>query len=249
MQLFYSPDITPDALCTLDPEESRHAVRVLRMHQGDPIDVTDGRGALHHCTIVEASEKGCVVQPHTSSLQPPTSNLRPPTSALGIHLAVAPTKNPSRMEWLVEKAVEMGVASITLLRCDHSERSFLKTERLQKLAVSAMKQSLRTVLPAIGEAVVLRDWLHSEFNIQNSELKFIAHCEAGQPRTPLAYLLEPGRPATILIGPEGDFSADEIALALDCGFQPVSLGPSRLRTETAALYAVAAFNLINDRTL
>ena len=240
MQLFYSPDITPSTLCTLDPEESRHAVRVLRMRQGDPIDVTDGRGALHHCTIVEASEKGCVVQPLTSDLRPPTSNL---------HLAVAPTKNPSRMEWLVEKAVEMGVGDITLLRCDRSERSFLKTERLQKLAVSAMKQSLRTVLPAIGEAVVLRDWLHSEFNIQNSELKLIAHCEAGQPRTPLADLLEPGRPATILIGPEGDFSAEEIALALELGFRPVSLGPSRLRTETAALYAVAAFNLINDRTL
>ena len=247
MQLFYSPDITPSALCTLDPEESRHAVRVLRMRQGDPIDVTDGRGALHHCTILEASEKGCVVQPLTSDLRPPTSDL---------HLAVAPTKNPSRMEWLVEKAVEMGVGDITLLRCDRSERSFLKTERLQKLAVSAMKQSLRTLLPAIGEAVVLRDWLHSEFRIQNSkfkiqnsELKFIAHCEAGQPRTPLADLLEPGRPATILIGPEGDFSAEEIALALELGFRPVSLGPSRLRTETAALYAVAAFNLINDRTL
>ena len=254
MQLFYSPDITPSALCTLDPEESRHAVRVLRMRQGDPIDVTDGRGALHHCTIVEASEKGCVVQPHTSTLQPPPSNLRPPTSNLqppppALHLAVAPTKNPSRMEWLVEKAVEMGVGGITLLRCDRSERSFLKTERLQKLAVSAMKQSLRTVLPAIGEAVVLRDWLHSKFKIQNSELKFIAHCEAGQPRTPLADLLEPRRPATILIGPEGDFSAEEIALALELGFQPVSLGPGRLRTETAALYAVAAFNLINDRTL
>ena len=240
MQLFYSPDITPSALCTLDPEESRHAVRVLRMRQGDPIDVTDGRGALHHCTILEASEKGCVVQPLTSDLRPPTSDL---------HLAVAPTKNPSRMEWLVEKAVEMGVGDITLLRCDRSERSFLKTDRLQKLAVSAMKQSLRTLLPAIGEAVVLRDWLHSEFKIQNSELKLIAHCEAGQPRTPLADLLEPGRPATILIGPEGDFSAEEIALALELGFRPVSLGPSRLRTETAALYAVAAFNLINDRTL
>ena len=239
MQLFYSPDITPSALCTLDPEESRHAVRVLRMRQGDPIDVTDGRGALHHCTILEASEKGCVVQPLTSDLRPPTSDL---------HLAVAPTKNPSRMEWLVEKAVEMGVGDITLLRCDRSERSFQKTERLQKLAVSAMKQSLRTLLPAIGEAVVLRDWLHSEFKIQNSELKLIAHCESGQSRTSLADLLEPGRPATILIGPEGDFSAEEIALALELGFRPVSLGPSRLRTETAALYAVAAFNLINDRT-
>lgn len=238
MQLFYSPDITPNALCTLDPEESRHAVRVLRLRQGDPIAVADGCGTLHHCTILEANDKACVVEAINSEFRTQNSELK-------IHLAVAPTKNPSRMEWLVEKAVEMGVGGIILLQCDHSERTFLKTERLQKIALSAMKQSLRTVLPAIHEAVGFREWIGS---VRDSELRLIAHCEADQPRTPLGEALKPGQAATVLIGPEGDFSPEEIALALQCGFQPVSLGPSRLRTETAALYAVAAFNFINDKS-
>ena len=151
------------------------------------------------------------------------------------------------MEWLVEKAVEIGVGEITLLQCDHSERSFLKTERLEKLAVSAMKQSLHTVLPTINPPVKLSEWLSQAFRQSGTQvLKLIAHCEADKPRTPLAAALQPGRDAVVLIGPEGDFSEEEIQLALECGFTPVSLGPSRLRTETAALYAVTAFNLLND---
>ena len=239
MQLFYCKDITPNAFCTLDAEESRHAVRVLRLREGDELNVTDGRGNLYCCQIVEANDKACVVE--ASEL---LSAFHFPLSTL--HLAVAPTKNPSRMEWLVEKAVEIGVGEITLLNCDHSERSFLKTDRLEKLAVSAMKQSLHTVLPEIHPAVSLRDLL-STFRFPLFTQKFIAHCEADKPRTPLATALQPGKDAVVLIGPEGDFSEEEIALALECGFQPVSLGPSRLRTETAALYAVTAFNLINDR--
>ena len=241
MQLFYCKDITPNAFCTLDAEESRHAVRVLRLREGDELNVTDGKGNLYTCQIVEASDKACSIQ----SISPLISHLSPFT----FHLAVAPTKNPSRMEWLVEKAVEIGVGEFTLLDCDHSERSFLKTDRLEKLAISAMKQSLHTVLPEIHPAVKLRDWLHSHINtLTHSHIqKFIAHCEADKPRTPLATALQPGQDTVVLIGPEGDFSEEEIALALECGFQPVSLGPSRLRTETAALYAVTAFNLINDR--
>ena len=238
MQLFYNKDITSGGYCTLDAEESRHAVRVLRLRAGDGLHVTDGCGNLYLCNIVDADDRACVVE----IISPLTSHLSPFT----FHLAVAPTKNPSRMEWLVEKAVEIGVGEITLLDCDHSERSFLKTDRLQKLAVSAMKQSLHTVLPAIHPAVRLSDWI-STFNFQLSTQKLIAHCEADQPRTPLAAALQPGCDAVVLIGPEGDFSSDEIALALEKGFIPVSLGPSRLRTETAALYAVTAFNLINDR--
>ena len=239
MQLFYCKDITPNAFCTLDAEESRHAVRVLRLREGDELNVTDGRGNLYRCQIVEANDKACVVE--ASEL---LSAFHFPLSTL--HLAVAPTKNPSRMEWLVEKSVEIGVGEITLLNCDHSERSFLKTDRLEKLAISAMKQSLHTVLPEIHPAVSLRDLL-STFRFPLSTQKFIAHCEADKPRTPLASALKPSQNAVVLIGPEGDFSEEEIALALECGFQPVSLGPSRLRTETAALYAVTAFNLINDR--
>lgn len=240
MQLFYSPDITPAGYCTLDSEESRHAVRVLRLREDDSINVTDGKGNLFHCKIVDAHDHACVVEVEKQELT--THN-----SQFSIHLAVAPTKNPSRMEWLVEKAVEVGVDEITLLQCDHSERSFLKTDRLEKLAISAMKQSLHTVLPKINPAVKLSDWLDSEFRTLNSELRFIAHCEADKPRTPLANALKSGMDTVVLIGPEGDFSEEEIALALEKGFIPVSLGPSRLRTETAALYAVCAFNLINDR--
>ncbi len=238
MQLFYCKDITPNAFCTLDAEESRHAVRVLRLREGDELNVTDGKGNLYTCQIVEASDKACSIQ----SISPLISHLSPFT----FHLAVAPTKNPSRMEWLVEKAVEIGVGEFTLLDCDHSERSFLKTDRLEKLAISAMKQSLHTVLPEIYPAVSLRDLL-STTHYPLPTQKFIAHCEADKPRTPLATALQPGQDTVVLIGPEGDFSEEEIALALECGFQPVSLGPSRLRTETAALYAVTAFNLINDR--
>ncbi len=240
MQLFYSKDISLSGFCTLDAEESRHAVRVLRMREGDIINVTDGRGNLYRCRILQANDRACVVEVAEQEFS--ISN-----SQFSIHLAVAPTKNPARMEWLVEKAVEIGVGEITLLQCDHSERTFLKTDRLEKLAVSAMKQSLHLTLPPINPAVSLHDWLNSQFSILNSQFKFIAHCEADKPRTPLAAAMQPGRDAVVLIGPEGDFSEEEIQQALAAGFQPVSLGPSRLRTETAALYAVTAFNLINDR--
>ncbi len=238
MQLFYCKDIAPGGYATLEGEESRHAVRVMRLREGDEINVTDGRGHLYGCRIVGADDRACVVETVDT-----LSTLHASHSTL--HIAVAPTKNPSRMEWLVEKAVEIGVGEMTLLDCDHSERSFLKTDRLEKIAVSAMKQSLHTVLPTIHPSVKLSDWLPT---VQAGPLvqKFIAHCEADQPRTPLREALEGGRNAVVLIGPEGDFSAEEIALATECGFRPVSLGPSRLRTETAALYACCAFNLVND---
>ena len=236
MNLFYSPDLAP--LFTLDAEESRHAVRVLRLRAGDELCVTDGMGRLARCRVVAPDERACTVETVRIDTQ------AAPQAALT--LAVAPTKNPSRMEWLVEKAVEVGVDAIALLQCDRSERSFLKTDRLERLAVSAMKQSLHTRLPRINPAVPVSDWL-SAFGPRPSILKLIAHCEAGQPRTPLGASLQPGRDAVVLIGPEGDFSEAEIALALGHGFRPVSLGPSRLRTETAALYAAVAFNLINDR--
>lgn len=241
MQLFFCKDITPQGYCNLDAEESRHAVRVLRLREGDEINVTDGCGHLYRCQIVDANDKTCVVNPELLN-QLPTTN-RP-----SLHLAVAPTKNPSRMEWLVEKAVEMGVDEITLLQCDHSERSFLKTDRLEKLAVSAMKQSLHLTLPRINPAVPMRTWFNSNNQVfkQSGIKKLIAHCDPVLPRTLLHEALTTGRDTVVLIGPEGDFSNEEIALALDNGFQPVSFGTTRMRTETAALYAVATFNFINE---
>ena len=240
MQLFYSKDIAPNGFCTLDAEESRHAVRVLRLREGDELNVTDGCGNLYRCRIVTADDRACSVE--VAEQQFSILN-----SQFTIHLAVAPTKNPSRMEWLVEKAVEIGVGEITLLDCDHSERSFLKTDRLEKLAVSAMKQSLHTLLPEIHPAVKLSDWLRSPLLTAHCPLKLIAHCEADKPRTLLSEALKPGVDTVVLIGPEGDFSGEEIALAMENGFVPVSLGSARLRTETAALYAVTAFNFINER--
>lgn len=238
MQLFYCEDITTAGYATLDAEESHHAVRVLRKRKGDEIQVTNGRGTLFLCRVVTADERACVVEVCAHG---------DPVTSPSLHLAVAPTKNPSRMEWMVEKAVEIGIGKITLLDCDHSERTFLKTDRLERIILSAMKQSLHTFLPAIRPTVKIRDWLTSGTDTPFESQRFIAHCEADQPRTPLATALLPGSDAVVLIGPEGDFSEEEIALAMECGFQPVSLGPSRLRTETAALYAVTAFNIINDK--
>ena len=173
MQLFYSKDISLSGFCTLDAEESRHAVRVLRMREGDIINVTDGRGNLYRCRILQANDRACVVEVAEQEFS--ISN-----SQFSIHLAVAPTKNPARMEWLVEKAVEIGVGEITLLQCDHSERTFLKTDRLEKLAVSAMKQSLHLTLPPINPAVSLHDWLNSQFSILNSQFKASVDAEKRQ---------------------------------------------------------------------
>ena len=236
MQLFYCKEIAP--VCTLDAEESRHAVRVLRLREGDEMYVTDGHGMIARCRMVTAEEKGCAVEVVGMEM----------ATALPVNLclAVAPTKNPSRMEWLVEKAVEVGVNQIYLLQSDHSERVFMKTDRLHRIAISAMKQSLRGILPEIMPVMSVREFV-TETSFPEGSQRFIAHCEADKPRTPLAAALQAGRNTTVLIGPEGDFSEEEIALALEHGFQPVSLGPARLRTETAALYAVTAFNFINDR--
>lgn len=240
MHLFLS-DTTQGPYATLPPEESKHCVRVLRMQLGDELYVTSGDGTMCRARIVDPDPTACQVE-ITERL--PDYGARP----FKLHMAVAPTKNNARMEWFVEKAVEIGIDRITPVICDHSERGALKTDRLERIALSAMKQSLHVILPEIHPAVLLRDWL-SSFRLANPTQKFIAHCEAGQPRTPLGAALQGGRDAVVLIGPEGDFSAEEIALAQEQGFQPVSLGPSRLRTETAALYVCCAFNLVNDRSL
>lgn len=240
MQLFYCKDIMSEGFYTLDAEESRHAVRVMRLREGDELHVTDGRGHLYRCQIIQTDGGNCTVE---CVSQLPNADGKQPI----LHLAVAPTKNPARMEWLVEKAVEMGVGEITMLQCDHSERTFLKTERLEKLAISAMKQSLHTILPTINPPIRLKDWLNNRQLTASCSLKCIAHCEEDQPRKSLGSVFEAGRDAVVLIGPEGDFSREEIDLALGCDFQPVSFGSSRLRTETAALYAVAAFNYVNNR--
>lgn len=231
MQYFYTTDITSDYY-TLDSEESKHCIRVLRMGVGDEIWLTNGEGTLCRCRIASANAKACELE----VMERIFKERRP----WRLHLAVAPTKNTARMEWLIEKAVEMGIEEITPVVCDHSERSILRQERLERIVTSAMKQSLKEYRPTINEPTPLKSLLSQSFDGQ----RFIAHCD-GDHRTPLHDSYVPGNSVQILIGPEGDFSKEEIEEALTGGFIPVTLGECRLRTETAAMAAVAYFNLVN----
>lgn len=234
MQLFYHPDIST-GIATLDAEESRHCVKVLRLREGDVIEVADGRGTLFRCRIVNADARGCVVEAEESV----ADHCRRP---FNLHLAVAPTKNSARLEWLVEKAVEMGVDEITPVICDHSERGVQKTERLEKIAISAMKQSLRATLPVINPATPLATFLAQPLTGR----RLVCYCD-GMNRRTLSDSYKAHDDAVVLIGPEGDFSEREIECALKEGYIPITLGETRLRTETAALYAVAALNFMNEK--
>lgn len=232
MIIFYAPDI--NACPELPEEESGHAVRVLRHVEGDEIEVVDGQGTWYHCRITAAHHKHCGLQ---------IVSMRPdPHWSYRVELAIGPTKNLDRMEWWLEKATEMGLDRFVPLRCRFSERKELKTERMRKIAISAMKQSLKATLPQIDEMTDIKRFLTEPFEGQ----KFIAHCMEDQPRQLLSHLVQKGAAVRILIGPEGDFSPEEVQLALENGFQPVSLGDQRLRTETAALASVHTVHLINE---
>lgn len=232
MQLFFADDIQSD-FCTLSEEESTHCVKVLRLGAGDTVSITDGRGTLCHCHILDPHHKHCTLQ-----VDERISDFG--RHSFSFHLAVAPTKNSARMEWLMEKAVEMGVDRFTPIVCQHSERAVIKRERLEKIAVSAIKQSQKAFKPLIDDPTPLATLLHQPFDGQ----KFIAYCN-GDLRVPLRDCYTPRSNALILIGPEGDFSDAEVQEALASGFNPVTLGQYRLRTETAALAATAFFNLMN----
>ena len=233
MQFFFA-DNTESDIFTLNEEESCHCVRVLRHGVGDKLMVVDGHGTLCHCRILEAHPKHCSVSVEERLRDYGRHSFR-------LHLAVAPTKNTARMEWLVEKAVEMGIDEITPLVCDHSERNTIKVERLEKIAVSAMKQSLKAFKPVINAPTAFSDLVNT--SASDNHQCFIAYCD-GEHRTPLRDAYRAGSDALILIGPEGDFSANEVREALSQGFIPVTLGQYRLRTETAAMAAVAFLNLI-----
>jgi 16S rRNA (uracil1498-N3)-methyltransferase len=236
MQLFYAPDIIPP-LYTLGEEESRHAVKVLRLGAGATIHLVDGRGTLYEAEVVKPSPRGCEVRVVASIPEFGRQDYR-------LVMAVAPTKNSDRFEWFLEKAPEIGLFSVVPIECDNSERRVFNSARAQKVLVSAMKQSLKAVLPDLEPLTSVRELIGRPFYAN----KLIAHCreeDFGIPRVPITEALPPGADALILIGPEGDFTADEVALALKNGFTPISLGDSRLRTETAALVAVTAAYLKN----
>ena len=234
-RFFYVPDAAHTMM--LPAEEAAHAVRVLRLHEGDEVFLLDGVGAVHRANLVAASQKQCVYSI--------TETLTPLRTWRGhVTLAIAPTKMMDRMEWLAEKATEIGFDALVPLLCHWSERRQLRTDRLDKIVVGAMKQSRKAWKPRVDDMTAFRQFIAA----CQTGYRFIAHCHDGCERTDLFQLLtqipQTEQPeVTILIGPEGDFSLEEVQMAVEAGFIPVSLGSSRLRTETAGLAAVMMANL------
>ncbi len=230
---FYAPDI--ESTLTLPESDSGHAVKVLRMQTGDELSVVDGHGFRYRCRLTDAHSKRARVEIIEKA------ELKPYWSGK-ITIAVAPTKHMDRIEWLVEKLTEIGVDKIVMLKCRYSERKEIKVDRLEKIAVSAMKQSLKANIPEVTEMMKFQDFCKND----TSEQRFIAYCAPEIPRRLLTQVFQPGLSTTVLIGPEGDFSAEEIEMALDAGYKPISLGEARLRTETAALVACDTIHIMNS---
>lgn len=234
MHLFYTPDIA--TTLELPQDEAAHALRVLRLTEGAEVMLTDGKGSFYRAEIDIISGKRCYMR-IVEIITPE------PLWQGHLHLAMAPTKNMDRIEWFAEKATEIGFDELTFLDCRFSERKVVKIERVEKILVSAMKQSLKPMLPVLNGMIPFDKFVVSPFNGK----KFIAHCYEGE-KQPLMQALQPGEDALVLIGPEGDFSPEEVQKAIANGFQPITLGRSRLRTETAALVAVHTMNLVNNKS-
>lgn len=237
MELFYSRDFDGD-FCTLDADESGHCVKVLRHREGDEISIIDGEGTLYTCVLTDASPKAA--QARVVKVEPDWGS-----HPYRLTMAVCPTKNLDRYEWFAEKATELGLDTIVPVIGEHSERKVFKTERLRRILLSASKQSLKGAVPEVAEPVSVKEFI-LETSGKEDVLKLICCCFEGEvPRTSAFEALGEfkDRDIAILIGPEGDFSREEVALAVEKGFVPVHLGPSRLRTETAAVTAVEAVYL------
>ncbi len=240
MHLFYTPDISLPEYA-LNEEESKHCIRVLRLTIGDKIVLVDGKGGWYEAEIILDHPKHCKVKILNVTTDPGKRSYE-------VHIAIAPTKNMDRLEWFAEKATELGIDELSLLNCKHSERAIVKTERLEKVLVSAMKQSLKAYLPVLHELCDFKKFIPS-FNDFNGQ-KLIAHCHpslgAEINKSSLKKVYQTEQNVLILIGPEGDFSIEEVKLALENGFEEISLGTSRLRTETAALAACLTVHILND---
>ena len=233
MALFFAPDIY--TTWELPEEESAHCLRVLRLGVGDELEVTDGKGNILRTAIVSTAGKRCKVEMIEERRVEKGRNGN-------LTIAIAPTKNMDRIEWLAEKATEIGWDKVSFLNCRFSERKVIKTDRIERIVVSAMKQSLKFHKPVVEEMTDFKKFILAE----HKGAKFIAHCYENEKRE-LFDALVPGEDATILIGPEGDFSKEEVEAAIGAGFIPVSLGNSRLRTETAGLVACHTFILKNQK--
>ena len=224
LPFFYINDYNGGQQITLKEETSRHVVQVLRMKEGERLNLTDGKGHLLTCEIYEISKKTCVVKVLTTSNQQPATR--------NVSIAISLLKNPSRFEWFLEKATEIGVREIIPLICDRTEKEKFRHDRMNAICISAILQSQQCWLPVLHEPVLFSKSIQEI----SAEGKFIAHCEDSDNKTNLSNL-KPLNHSTILIGPEGDFTQKEIELALQNGFQPISLGETRLRTETAGVVA------------
>ncbi|MFV5700683.1 16S rRNA (uracil(1498)-N(3))-methyltransferase [Flavobacterium sp. XS2P12] len=234
MQLFYNPTINDTTEnFSFDKEESKHIIKVLRKKDSDILYVTNGLGYLFKTEITLASDNKCTVKIISFEKSAP--------SKFHLHLAVAPTKMNDRFEWFLEKATEIGIHEITPIICDRSERKVINNERFDKILLTAMKQSNILFLPKLNDAISFKEFIKQE----REGLNFIAHCEETNKKT-LKSALEANKNVTLLIGPEGDFTEKEIELALDSKYVPVSLGNTRLRTETAALVACHSVVFVNE---
>jgi 16S rRNA (uracil1498-N3)-methyltransferase len=230
LNLFYQPGIQ-EGINYLDAEESRHAVRVLRMVEGDQLTLTDGKGFFYSAKITKADSKKCQFE-ILDKKEIPKKNFH-------IHIAIAPTKNAERIEWFVEKAIEIGIDEISFILCNNSERKVINMERVEKIAVSALKQSQQALLPKLNELIPFKKILDVK-----SDQKFIGFVDSANPKH-LEAIATPNKKYLMLIGPEGDFSKEELDFAIQNGFEKVSLGTNRLRTETAGVVAVQILALAN----
>lgn len=233
MYLFYTNKIDGE-WAVLEEAEARHCVQVLRMKEGDSLQFVDGHGNWYSGRLVTLHKKECRIAIEEQRKQPPASKVE-------LHLAVAPTKNIDRFEWFLEKSTEMGISQVTPLLCKRSERKKLRPERLERVLIAAMKQSLKAQLPLLNPLQKLEDF----YPKINTEQKFIAHCNPGEKKL-LKDIYTPGKSVCILIGPEGDFLVEEVMAARQHGFEAISLGEARLRTETAAMVACHSINFMNQ---
>ncbi|GAB1463807.1 16S rRNA (uracil(1498)-N(3))-methyltransferase [Pedobacter sp.] len=233
MHLFYTPDINANTY-TLNEEESNHCNKVLRLKQGDKVCLIDGVGGLYTAEIAEATKKAVHLHILHKQIEFGKRNHY-------LHIAIAPTKNIDRLEWFLEKATEIGIDEITPLICDRSERKVVKEERLEKVITSAVKQSLTAYHPVLNTAITFKDFIKQ----YKADTKLIAHCINDDDKTVISSIVKPHQNYLILIGPEGDFTPVEIELALQNKYKPVTLGNTRLRTETAGLAACFEVNFLN----
>jgi 16S rRNA (uracil1498-N3)-methyltransferase len=232
MHIFYIPDISGEII-KLDPYESRHAVKVLRLGMGSVIKIVDGKGGLYTARIIDPDNKNCYLKVTESLKDYGKKNFH-------LHIGIAPTKNIDRFEWFLEKSTEIGIDEITPLLTEHSERKKINHDRLEKIVISAIKQSVKAYLPKINKLTKFNDLIN---NCDNKK-KYIGHCY-GEQKPHLKDVIQVNSNYIILIGPEGDFSPEEIQKANKKGFNSISLGSSRLRTETAGVVACHIVNLVN----